>query len=222
MITVGVLPAGVSITTLLPVMMAPLFGLAMGIVIGRTIAGLGAVVHRDRLAQQQIAVVEAVRAGRDSMHRRRMAEIGADVEPFLQAVADGSTSPADHRVRKRARTLDQAARDELQLPGVLDGPARTALADARADGCVVTLHATAEGAHVATSAALMIRSALVCPRPDRVTLSVYPTGENTTVLMVVVPGNTQRAERMRIDLADVDAWVSDGPAETVVEVVRPG
>ncbi|CRK56531.1 putative two-component system sensor kinase [Alloactinosynnema sp. L-07] len=217
LISVGTLTVP-SATALLPAILSPLFGLAMGIAIGRTIAGLGAVVHRERAAQQEIVTTQAHRDGRAAVHGRRMAEIGNEVEPFLQAVADGTHSPLDTDVRMRADALDQAARDELRLPGVLDPAARNLLAAARAGGCAVAFHADSDAVDIPHSAATMIRSALRHPPPDRLTLSVYPENTAITIVMVLAPGDSERTDRLRADVAHFSPAIEETPEETVIEI----
>ncbi|HVK26174.1 MAG TPA: ATP-binding protein [Actinokineospora sp.] len=207
-----------SVATLLPALLSPLFGLAMGIAIGRTIAGLGAVVRRERGARQDILTTQARREGQAAVHRRRMAEIGGEVEPFLLAVADGAHSPLDSDVRLRAEALDQAARDELRLPGVLDAAARGLLAAARAEGCQVAFHADSDAVEIPRPAATMIRSALRHPPPDRLTLSVYPQGEAITIVLVTGPGDPERTRRLLTDVADFVPVVDESPEETVIEI----
>lgn len=218
MIGVGVVAAP-SVTALLPALLSPLFGLAMGIAIGRTVAALGAVVRRERSAQQEILTTQARRDGRAAVHRRRIAEIGTEVEPFLRAVADGVHSPLDIEVRRRADALDQAARDELRLPGVLDSTTRELLAAARACGCAVTFHADSDAIDIPHWAATMIRSVLRHPTPDRLTLSVYPERTGITILMVTAPGDTHRAERLRAAVAGLSPVIEESLEETVVEIM---
>ena len=59
--------------------------------------------------------------------------------PFLQKVADGSVSPANDQVRRKARLLALLTRDALYAPGLIDPALQARILIARAQGVRVLL-----------------------------------------------------------------------------------
>ncbi|WP_369686761.1 sensor histidine kinase [Streptomyces somaliensis] len=170
--------AASTVVMVLPAMLSPATGVVMGLIIRRTLVTLGGAVldvHRHRTAV--VAAESAARAGAEQ-HRRRLREIDAQIVPFLRSVASGD-APDPAAVRARADRLARSVRDELHLPGVLDGPLRDLVGRAREAGCEVTIHAHAgDGAPpVGTPArAALLRAVLTAALSDRGSLEELVLG----------------------------------------------
>lgn len=175
---------------LLPAVCAPLYGLLMGGMIALTIRRLGRVIERERAERLAIVVGHAGRAARAALRRRRAADIGARLTPFLTSVVTGAAAVEDTVVRGTARRLEQLARDELHLPGVLDDRTRELLAESRERGCAVTLIADPDAIDVPPSVTRALHAVLVhCRTPEELTLSVYHHDTGLQVSVVVAPGD---------------------------------
>ncbi|URM92434.1 hypothetical protein LUW75_23530 [Streptomyces sp. MRC013] len=217
-----------AVVMVLPAMLSPATGVVMGLVIRRTLVALGGAVldaHHHRTAV--VAAESAARAGAEQ-HRRRLREIDAQIVPFLRAVAAGD-APDPAAVRTRADRLARSVRDELHLPGVLDGPLRDLVGRAREAGCEVTVHARAgDGAPpVDTPArAALLRAVLTAALADRgsleeLVLGVQDGPEGPAVSLVAMPGDPRRAAALRAALEGTPHTLEDSADLTWAEAVLP-
>lgn len=168
---------------------------------------------------------EAWRTVGAAVHTRRRARLDAIVVPFLQRLADADTR-VDAEVRAEAELAEQAVRDEMHLPEVLDPTAREALRAARAQGCRVRVQsdATTSVPTVQGDAAAQV-SAVV-----RVALSTQPVPRELTVSVYTLEGRTSRPAgpaEVTTDRATAPLDAGDGPAPatgqvTVAVVALPG
>ncbi|WP_369687782.1 sensor histidine kinase [Streptomyces somaliensis] len=221
--------AASTVVMVLPAMLSPATGVVMGLIIRRTLVTLGGAVldvHRHRTAV--VAAESAARAGAEQ-HRRRLREIDAQIVPFLRSVASGD-APDPAAVRARADRLARSVRDELHLPGVLDGPLRDLVGRAREAGCEVTIHAHAgDGAPpVGTPArAALLRAVLTAALSDRGSLEELVLGvrngpEGPAVSLVAMPGDTRRAAALRTALEGTPHTLEDSADLTWAEAALPG
>ncbi|MEU7783136.1 ATP-binding protein [Amycolatopsis sp. NPDC049159] len=202
----------------LPAAMSSSLCLVSGAVITSTIAKLGKVVLEAGAERTEIASAAAARDSRLAWRSRRIDEIGREILPFLRDVATGGGLTDDPAAtRHRARTLEWMARDELHIPGVLDTGSRRRLETARLDGCVVTIQADTDTMEPPRVVRDLLESALsTSVTPREVILSLHPEPGRTTISLVCVPGDSQRAGLLR---ATVPAGtVDDEPEATCVEV----
>ncbi|MFI5866747.1 sensor histidine kinase [Streptomyces sp. NPDC051546] len=209
---------GGTVALTLPALSAPALGVFMGLAIGRTVARLGGVTVRANADRAAALAGEAVRAARAALHRRRLADLGEEVLPFLDATATGRRSPQDPEVRDTARLLGYAVRDEIHIPGVLDLPARDLLSAARTAGCVVTIQSDADDPHPPALLRLLLTTALgTGPTPTELVLSVTASADTVDAALVVLPGDRRRADALREAVAGLSAVVEDAAESTWVE-----
>ncbi len=122
---------------------------------------------------------ETWRAVSAEVHTRCRARLEEIVAPFLRRLADADTR-VDEAVRLDAELAEQAVRDEMHLPEVLDAPTREALRDARARGCRVRVQSDAattlpavRGSAAAQVNAVVQVALSVRPVPRELTVSIY-------------------------------------------------
>lgn len=216
----------------LPTMFAPATGVVMGLVIRRTLVTLGEAVlnaHRHRMIV--VATESAVRA-RAQQHRRRLREIDAQIVPFLHTIATGDGAddrPDPAAVRARADRLAQSIRDELHLPGVLDGPLRDLVGRAREAGCEVTIHAQADdGAAPPDTPArtALLRKVLTAALTDQTTpgelvLGVQDGPRGRTLSLVTMPGDPRRGAALHAALEGTPHTLEDSADLTWAEAALP-
>lgn len=209
---------GGTLAMALPALSAPSLGVFMGLAIGRTVARLGAVTQRANADRAAALAGEAVRDAREALHRRRLADLGEEILPFLDDTATGRRSPQDPEVRDTARLLGYAVRDEIHIPGVLDRPARDLLSAARTAGCVVTIQSDADDPHPPALLRLLLTTALgTGPTPQELVLSVAASADTVDAALVVLPGDRRRAGALREAVAGLSATVEDAEESTWVE-----
>ncbi|MFE4639330.1 sensor histidine kinase, partial [Streptomyces sp. NPDC056773] len=209
---------GGTLAMALPALSAPALGVFMGMAIGRTVARLGAVTQRAHADRAAALAGAAVRDAREALHRRRLADLGEEILPFLDDTATGRRSPQDPEVRDTARLLGYAVRDEIHIPGVLDRPARDLLSAARTAGCVVTIQSDADDPHPPALLRLLLTTALgTGPTPQELVLSVAASADTVDAALVVLPGDRRRAGALREAVAGLSATVEDAEESTWVE-----
>ncbi|MFJ1865403.1 ATP-binding protein [Streptomyces sp. NPDC088097] len=209
---------GETVGMTLPALSAPALGVVMGLAIGRTVARLGGVTMRANAVRSAALAAEAVREAREALRRRRLADLGEEVLPFLGATATGRRSPEDPEVRDTARLLGYAVRDEIHIPGVLDRPARDLLSAARTAGCVVTIQSDSDDPHPPALLRLLLTTALgTGPTPREMVLSVTASADTVDAALVVLPGDRSRAGALREAVAGISAVVEDAAESTWVE-----
>ncbi|WP_327302320.1 hypothetical protein OG730_01180 [Streptomyces sp. NBC_01298] len=209
---------GGTVAMTLPALSAPALGVFMGLAIGRTVARLGAVTTRANADRAAALAGRAVRDAREALHRRRLADLGEEILPFLEAVATGHRSPRDPEVGDTARLLGYAVRDEIHIPGVLDRPARDLLSAARTAGCVVTIQSDADDPHPPALLRLLLTTALgTGPTPRELVLSVTASADTVDAALVVLPGDRRRAGALHEAVAGLSAVVEDAAESTWVE-----
>ncbi|WP_189892466.1 sensor histidine kinase [Streptomyces xantholiticus] len=217
-------PTG-AVAMALPAMLAPAMGVVMGLVIRRTLVTLGGAVldaHRHRMV---VVATESAARARAVQHRRRLAEIDEQVLPFLRSVATGETHDPG-ALRGRADRLAQSIRDELHLPGVFDRPLRELVGGARESGCVVTVHAHADLDVPPVDAAArtaLVRSVLSAAlrgqeTPAEMVLSIQDGARQPGLSLVVMPGDTRRADALRAALEPGTYTLEDTADLTWAEV----
>jgi hypothetical protein len=186
----------------LPAMTAPLLALAMGLVIAATISRLGGVVLAAGAEQTEIAVSTAARDARLAVHARRIAEIGAEIVPFLRALSTADAGTLDSaETRTRARRLEWMARDELHIPGVLDAALRHRLMSARTAGCTVIVQADTDTLQLPEAVRSMLEAALLTtPLPRELTLSLSGKEGQVLISLVCQPHDDARAVALRSGL----------------------
>ncbi|MGW1776501.1 ATP-binding protein [Streptomyces sp. NPDC002104] len=209
---------GAVVSLTLPALSAPALGVFMGLAIGRTVARLGAVTTRAHADRAAALAEQAVRDAREALHRRRLADLGEEILPFLDAIATGRRSPREPAARDTARLLGYAVRDEIHIPGVLDGPARELLSAARTAGCVVTIQSDADDPHPPALLRLLLTTALgTGPTPEELVLSVTASADTVDAALVVLPGDRRRAGALHAAVAGLSAVVEDAAESTWVE-----
>lgn len=209
---------GETVGMTLPALLAPALGVVMGLVIGRTVARLGGVTMRANAVRSAALAAEAVRDAWEALRRRRLADLGEEVLPFLGAIATGRRSPEDPEVRETARLLGYAVRDEIHIPGVLDCPARDLLGAARTAGCVITIQSDSDDPHPPALLRLLLTTALgTGPTPREMVLSVTASADTVDAALVVLPGDRSRAGALREAVAGISAVVEDAAESTWVE-----
>ncbi|MEU3770783.1 ATP-binding protein [Amycolatopsis keratiniphila] len=204
----------------LPAALSSSLCLGSGAVITTTIARLGKVVRRSGAERTAIASLAAAHDSRLAMRSRRITEIGREVLPFLRTIATGGLLDADpDRTRARARTLEWFTRDELHIPGVLDAHCRKRLETARLHGCTVTIQADTDTMEPPAVVRDLINAALSAPvAPHELILSLHPGHDETTISLVCLPGNSDRANLLR-SAVPATATVHDEPDATCVDVL---
>ncbi|MFJ7270304.1 ATP-binding protein [Streptomyces sp. NPDC099050] len=209
---------GGTVALILPALSAPALGVFMGLAIGRTVARLGGVTTRANADRAAALAGRAVRDAREALHRGRLADLGEEILPFLDAVATGHRSPRDPEVGDTARLLGYAVRDEIHIPGVLDRPARDLLIAARTAGCVVTIQSDADDPHPPALLRLLLTTALgTGPTPRELVLSVTASADTVDAALVVLPGDRRRAGALHEAVAGLSAVVEDAAESTWVE-----
>ena len=208
----GVIPAALS--TITPVV--------LGLVLGQAVLRLGGVVTRANNDIRARAAAESARLARESVHRRRRDDLNEEILPFLRGVAGPTSSRGRPGLRERARMLEHTARDELHLPGVLDIVARNLLRRARAGGCAVTLQAG--GGDVAPPS--LLRDVLVAALssgavPRELVVSINRTEDASSVSLVALPGDQDRAEALQREFGDAMSILDSTPEATWAEVRLP-
>jgi histidine kinase/DNA gyrase B/HSP90-like ATPase len=211
-----------SVTDVLPALSAPTFGVAMGYVVTRTLARLGAVVLDANAVRAAIVEGEAAREARAALHRQRMGEIGAEILPFLRRIAAGRELTGVVDPRGHARLLEAMARDELHVPGVLDAATREQLWRARASGCTVTIQSDTDAVEPPMAVRVLLTEVLAGgAQPSSVTLSLHPGRDEVEVSLVAEPGDTERAARLRRSLSPIRTLVEDAPDATWARALVP-
>lgn len=179
-----------------PAALSAVTPVVLGTVISRAVIRLGDVVSRANRERDLAAAATAARGAREAWHATRVADLGAEVLPFLSAVAHGSADHRDPQVRELARAMEQAARDELHLPGVLTRDVRTVLHRARAAGCTVRIQNTGADADADLVCRLVATALGSGPVPRELVLSVGLAG-GSRIGLVATPGDAARAEALR-------------------------
>jgi signal transduction histidine kinase len=196
-----------------PAITAPVLALAMGLVIANTIARLGGIVLKSGAERTAIATVAAAREARTSLHASRIADIGAEILPFLRQLATGDdASIAAESTRTRARRLEWMARDELHIPGVLDSDLRRRMMDARADGCVVVIQADTDTIDPPQAVRTILAAALsTTPLPKELTLTLSSADDIVTVNLLCQPNDAVRVAALRraLPLADLKEYADE-------------
>ncbi|MGW6854890.1 ATP-binding protein [Streptomyces xanthophaeus] len=219
-----------AVVAALPALVAPVMGVVMGGVIGRTVNRLGGAVLDAEATRTAVVAAESAARARRAQHGRQLAELDELVLPFLRVLASGTAGDADE-VRGRASRLGQSLRDELHLSGVLDRPLRALIDGARRAGCRVDIHAYAEEedradsgggvrpdlVHAMLTAALRNRRA-----PADLVLSIQYGALRSGVSLLASPGDPGRAAALRELLAGERAEVEDSADLTLAEVDLPG
>ncbi|MEH0548579.1 hypothetical protein QA802_37615 [Streptomyces sp. B21-105] len=215
--------AGETVAIVLPALCAPALGVVAGLAIGRTVARLGGATARAEADRSAVLATEAARQAREESHRRRLADLGEEILPFLADVGAGRCGAEEAGVRDRARLLASAVRDEIQLPGVFDRTVRALLSAARRADCAVVIQSDSDDPHPPAFLRLLLTAALAHgPAPCEVTLTLSTTAARTVrASLVVLPGDERRAHALREALAGTgagaDAQVLNSPTSTWVE-----
>nr|WP_042178883.1 ATP-binding protein [Kibdelosporangium sp. MJ126-NF4]CEL13487.1 Two-component system, sensor protein [Kibdelosporangium sp. MJ126-NF4]CTQ99173.1 Two-component system, sensor protein [Kibdelosporangium sp. MJ126-NF4] len=202
--------------TLVPVFLAPVFGTAMGAVVAVTARRYGHVVARSRTERFAVQTMQARRAAAEALRTERIEALAVDFVPFLDGIADGTVPYDDPATIARAGHLEQASRDELHLPGVLDAPTKAAIAAARASGCVVDFYTDTDTIVVPRQVTTLLRNALTV-LPTQLNLSLYRQSTGVLVSLVAVPGDSARATYLRNALPGPGLSVDDDAEATIVE-----
>jgi len=207
------------IADVIPAALSTITPVVLGLVLGQAVLRLGGVVTRANNDIRARAAAESARLARESVRRRRLDDLNEEILPFLRGVA-GPTAPRGRPgVRERARILEHTARDELHLPGVLDIVTRNLLRRARAGGCAVTLQAG--GGDVAAPS--LLRDVLVAALssgavPRELVVSVNRTEDGSSVSLVALPGDQDRAEALQREFGDAMSILDSTPEATWAEV----
>ncbi|MFD4640754.1 sensor histidine kinase [Lentzea sp. NPDC058436] len=206
-----------------PAITAPVLALAMGMVIANTIARLGGIVLKSGAERTAIATAAAAREARTSLHASRIADIGAEILPFLRRLATGDdASITAQSTRTRARRLEWMARDELHIPGVLDPDLRHRMMDARADGCVVVVQADTDTIDPPQAVRTILAAALsTTPLPKELTLTLSSADDVVTVNLLCQPNDAARVAALRTALPVADLKEYDDEAMNVELAVVP-
>lgn len=186
------------IARIAPAALSSVTPVVLGMILSQAVLQLGDAVTRANHERSLIAAKASARGARTRLHARRLSELGAEVLPFLRAIADGTTDPNDPTVRQAARALEHAARDELHLPGVLTPETREALHRARTAGCTVRiLNGAAEPiADGEVICRLLVTALGVGAVPRELVLTMDPSRQ-APVSLVTTPGDDGRAEALR-------------------------
>jgi len=163
-------------------------------------------VLRAAAERTAIATAAAAREARTSLHTSRIADIGAEILPFLRQLAVGDDGLiAAESTRTHARRLEWMARDELHIPGVLDSDLRHRMMDARADGCVVVVQADTDTIDPPEIVRTILAAALsTSPLPKELTLSLSSKDSLVTVNLLCQPNDRARAAAVRTAVPDAD------------------
>lgn len=214
-----------------PALLAPATGVVMGMVIRRTLVTLGGAVLDAHEHRMVVIATESAARARAEQHHRRLREIDTQIVPFLHAIAAdrGDDGPGPVVVRARANRLAQSIRDELHLPGVLDGPLRDLVGRTREAGCEVTIHAQADdAAPPADSPArtALLRAVLTAAltdqeAPDELTFGVQDGPVGPTLSLVTIPGDSHRAAALRTALMGTPHTLEDSADLTWAEAALP-
>jgi hypothetical protein len=153
------------------------------------------------------------RTVREEVHTRRKGRLEQMIMPFLRRLADTGVR-IDEQVRTEAALLEQAVRDEMHMPEVLDPATREVLRSARAAGCRVRVQSDAAAGVPRALVCQVITSALgVEPLPRELTVSVYVTTRRATVAVVALPGCPARRDALEQSVgADIDVLEDDEDA----------
>ncbi len=199
------------IMTVTPLALSTVTATLMAWALSHGLLTLGTVVSDAEAERRRDAAARAAQQARTTIETRCLADLHDLVLPFLRSVADGTVG--DSAVsRQRARDLELAVRDEMHLPGVLDGPARATLRTARATGTRVTIQAdTPDGLAPAALRDVIIRTLAGVPKPDECVLTVRGSGPDVHVTIVAVPGDPGRAERLRHAFPEELAVLENSP-----------
>jgi len=152
----------------------------------------------------------------DEVDTRRRARLEDLVVPFLHRLA--GTTPLDEDLRAEAALAEQAVRDEMHLPEVLDTCTQGLVRAARADGCRVRLQSDAATAQAAQVNAVVAAALSVSPTPRELTVSVYAHDERDTVAVVAVPGSHACRDALHDAFSDHTAVLADDDDATWVEI----
>ncbi len=169
---------------------------------------------------------EVWRAVGAEVHTRWQARLEEIVVPFLHRLADADIR-VDDAVRAEAERAEQAVRDEMHLPEVIDPPTRETIRAARAQGCRVRLQSDSTtslpvvpaGAAEQVNAVVQVALSAL-PVPRELTLSVYThaaTGQ-VTVAVVALPGSPGRRDALHRAFADRTDRLTDDEDATWAEI----
>jgi signal transduction histidine kinase len=219
---VGAGPWTERLATVTPAAQSTVTPVLLALVTSQAILRLGDVVTRANSDRSMRAAAESAHRARESLHRRRLADMNEKILPFLRDVADMVTAVGGDDVRETARMLEHAARDELHLPGLLDATARDLLDRARVGGCVVTFQMGA----VDLASPELVRDVLVTALaagglPRDLVLSVQQTKLGATVGLVTVPGDQDRAAALQRRFGRALSILDCTPEATWAEVSAP-
>jgi len=171
--------------------------------------------ERGRLDQVRHVVVAEV-------HTRRRARLDDLVVPLLHQLA--ASTPIDDDLRAEAVLAEQAVRDEMHLPEVLDTPTRGLVRAARANGCRIRLQSDAQtvgAAQINGTAqvnAVLAAALSVSPAPRELTVSVYNEDAHDTVAVVAVPRSAACRDALHEAFADRTTVRADDEDATWVEI----
>ena len=110
----------------------------IGVAFAREISRLRKVASNAAEEAEIVAQFTARSIARESAFAERLGHVRDEVVPLLTMVASAKLS--EPRWQEASARFEQLARDELHVPGVLNGKAREALYIARAHGCAVSFH----------------------------------------------------------------------------------
>ncbi|MFG2566979.1 sensor histidine kinase [Streptomyces sp. NPDC048567] len=211
---------GATVALVVPALCSPALGVIAGLAIGRTVARLGGATARAESDRSAALASEAARQAREELHRGRLVALGEEILPLLISVGTGECTPDDPDIRRRARLLAGAVRDEMHLPGVLGSATRTLLSRARAADCAVFIQSDSDDMPPHAMLRLLLETALrhgPTPRELYLTVNVVPGGLRPS--LVLLPGNEERARALREAVAEdgATAVVRDSPSSTYVE-----
>lgn len=208
------------IAAVTPAALSTVEPVVFGLVVGQAVLKLGDIVTRANAARRAAAAAESTLRAREVVHRRRLTDMNEEVLPFLRGVATGETGPTADGVRELARALEHAARDELHIPGVLDATSRDLMRRARDAGSIITIQSA--GTDIAPPRLVrdLLATALSRGAPPReLILSIEPNDIGVTVNLVTIPGDGDRAARLRSKFGRALTVLDDSPAATWVEAV---
>ncbi len=171
---------------------------------------------------ETVAHLTAQGLAREAAFARRLDHVREQVAPFLSLIA--ASTHREPAWQDTATRLEQLARDELHIPGVLDSEAREALLAARQAGCVVSFHVPDADIQNSRAARDLIKAALASGTPPREFTLAVSHHEHTgheQFSAVTIPGDPLRAAGFTHRFSEIIVNFDDSPEATWVEVV-PG
>jgi hypothetical protein len=190
------------------------------VVFAREINRLRKVASKAADDAETIAHRTAQGLAREAAFSRRLDHVRDEVAPFLRLVAASDQSKPGWQ--ETATRLEQLARDELHIPGVLDSEARDALFAAREAGCVVNFHVPDADIQNSRAARDLIKTALGSGTPPQEFTLAVSTHEDTgreQISAVTLPGDQSRAASLAHRFSEIMVNFDDSPEATWVEVV---